>query len=425
MSIRPSTCRCGTAGMTLRIASTMPVTITRTIPGQGMSGWGFARTLINKRHILFTTPYIHCCCPGVSSGIHAGRILALMGFSPDPALAEVRQYKLSRTTETRNTCPYCSVGCGILMYGLGDGAKNATASIIHIEGDPDHPVNRGTLCPKGASLIDFIHSPSRLLYPEYRGARLRSVAAHFVGRRARPHRETDEGRPRRQLRRKDADGKTVNRWLTTGMLAHRRPATKWATDAQGRAQHGDAGVRQPGACLTRSDGGRSCPDVWPWSDDEPLGRHQECGRDPHHGRQCRRGAPVRLQVGDEAKAHNKARLIVVDPRFTRSASVADYYAPIRTGTDIVFLGGVINYLLTTTRSSTSTCETTRTSRSSCARTLPSTTASIPATTPTSTVRQVQLGLRAWRRRLCEGRHDAAASALRLQPAEAALLALHA
>ncbi len=47
----------------------------------------------------------------------------------------------------------------------------------------------------------------------------------------------------------------------------------------------------------------------------------------------------------EAKAHNKAQLIVVDPRFTRSASVADYYAPIRTGTDIVFLGGVINYLL--------------------------------------------------------------------------------
>ncbi|SAL72714.1 formate dehydrogenase subunit alpha [Caballeronia terrestris] len=48
----------------------------------------------------------------------------------------------------------------------------------------------------------------------------------------------------------------------------------------------------------------------------------------------------------EAKAHRKARLIVVDPRFTRTASVADFYAPIRTGSDIVFLGGVINYLLT-------------------------------------------------------------------------------
>lgn len=48
----------------------------------------------------------------------------------------------------------------------------------------------------------------------------------------------------------------------------------------------------------------------------------------------------------EAKAHNNAKLIVVDPRFTRSAAVADYYAPIRSGSDIAFLGGVINYLLT-------------------------------------------------------------------------------
>ncbi len=47
----------------------------------------------------------------------------------------------------------------------------------------------------------------------------------------------------------------------------------------------------------------------------------------------------------EAKAHNKAHFMVVDPRFNRSASVADFYAPIRSGSDIVFLGGVINYLL--------------------------------------------------------------------------------
>ena len=97
-----------------------------------------------------------------------GSSLAMMGFSPEPALAEVREYKLTHATETRNTCPYCSVACGILMYGLGDGAKNAQPSIFHIEGDPDHPVNRGTLCPKGAGLIDFVHSESRLNYPEYR-----------------------------------------------------------------------------------------------------------------------------------------------------------------------------------------------------------------------------------------------------------------
>src|SRR4030081_2575766 len=98
----------------------------------------------------------------------AGSSLALLGFSASVAIAEVREFKLSRTTETRNTCPYCAVACGVVMYSLGDGSKNAKASIIHIEGDPDHPVNRGTLCPKGAGLIDFIHSESRLKHPEYR-----------------------------------------------------------------------------------------------------------------------------------------------------------------------------------------------------------------------------------------------------------------
>jgi formate dehydrogenase major subunit len=94
--------------------------------------------------------------------------LAAMGFSPLEALAEMRQFKLVRTSETRNTCPYCSVGCGLILYGLGDNSKNARTAIIHVEGDPDHPVNRGTLCPKGAGLVDFIHSPNRLKYPEYR-----------------------------------------------------------------------------------------------------------------------------------------------------------------------------------------------------------------------------------------------------------------
>src|SRR5512133_3944541 len=81
-----------------------------------------------------------------------GSSMAIMGFSPTPVLAEARQFKLLKTIETRNTCTYCSVACGLLMYSMGDNAKNSKSAIIHIEGDPDHPVNRGTLCPKGASL---------------------------------------------------------------------------------------------------------------------------------------------------------------------------------------------------------------------------------------------------------------------------------
>lgn len=149
----------------------------------------------------------------------AGSSLALMGFSPGEALAEVREFKLARATETRNTCPYCSVACGVLMYSLGDRSKNAEASIFHIEGDPDHPVNRGTLCPKGASLVDFIHSPSRLKYPEVRAPgsdRWQRIswndALDRIARLLKQDRDAN-------FVTRNAEGHTVNRWLTTGMLA--------------------------------------------------------------------------------------------------------------------------------------------------------------------------------------------------------------
>lgn len=149
----------------------------------------------------------------------AGSSLALLGFSPGKALAEVREFKLLRATETRNTCPYCSVSCGVLMYSLGDKSKNARSSIFHIEGDPDHPVNRGTLCPKGAGLIDFIHSPSRLQYPEYRAPgsdRWQRISwDDALGRIARLLKQDRDA----NFVQKNADGLSVNRWLTTGMLA--------------------------------------------------------------------------------------------------------------------------------------------------------------------------------------------------------------
>jgi len=145
--------------------------------------------------------------------------LGLLGFSPNEVLAEVREYKLARTTETRNTCPYCSVGCGLLMYSLGDKAKNAPAEIIHIEGDPDHPVNRGTLCPKGAGLLDFVHSPNRLKYPEYRAPGsdkfVRISWDEAFDRIARLMKDDRD----KNFVAKNADGATVNRWLSTGFLA--------------------------------------------------------------------------------------------------------------------------------------------------------------------------------------------------------------
>jgi len=145
--------------------------------------------------------------------------LAILGFSANEVLAEVREYKLARTTETRNTCPYCSVACGLLMYSLGDKAKNAPADIIHIEGDPDHPANRGTLCPKGAGLLDFVHSPNRLKYPEYRAPGSdKFVRISWDDAFDRIARLMKDDRDKNFVA-KNADGATVNRWLSTGFLA--------------------------------------------------------------------------------------------------------------------------------------------------------------------------------------------------------------
>ena len=98
----------------------------------------------------------------------AGIAASILGFDLKPAYAQSRELKIARTTETRSTCPYCSVSCGVIIHTLGDKAKNVTPQVVHVEGDPDHPINRGTLCPKGSSLMQDIMNDRRLLKPAVR-----------------------------------------------------------------------------------------------------------------------------------------------------------------------------------------------------------------------------------------------------------------
>ena len=105
------------------------------------------------------------------------------------------------------------------MCSLGDKAKNAKSSIIHIEGDPGHPINRGTLCPKGAALLDFIKAPTRLFYPEYRApgsAQWKRVSWDWAMDRVAKLVKEDRDK---NFIAKNQDGVTVNRWVSTGFLA--------------------------------------------------------------------------------------------------------------------------------------------------------------------------------------------------------------
>ena len=140
-----------------------------------------------------------------------GVVTSMLGFDLAPAYAEMRTLKIARASETRSTCPYCSVSCGVIIYTIGDRAKNVTPQVVHVEGDPDHPINRGTLCPKGSSLQQDILNDRRLLKPQVRRPHSDhwediswDSALNEIGRWVKKSRDDT-------FIEKDAQGRTVNR----------------------------------------------------------------------------------------------------------------------------------------------------------------------------------------------------------------------
>jgi formate dehydrogenase major subunit len=87
--------------------------------------------------------------------------LSTVGVTLSPEEATAQELKIKNAKQTTTICPYCSVGCSILIH-----AKEG--KVINVEGDPDGPINEGTLCPKGASLFQMVNNETRLRKPQYR-----------------------------------------------------------------------------------------------------------------------------------------------------------------------------------------------------------------------------------------------------------------
>src|SRR5918911_2031214 len=154
----------------------------------------------------------------IKTTVVGGAGVSVFGFSLAPVYAQTQGLKISRTTETRSTCPYCAVSCGVIIHTLGDKAKNVKPAVVHVEGDPDHPINRGTLCPKGATLRDDINNPVRLTVPKVR----RPGSDHWeeiswddaINQIARHIKTTRD----RTFVAKNAKGQVVNRTPGIGMI---------------------------------------------------------------------------------------------------------------------------------------------------------------------------------------------------------------
>jgi formate dehydrogenase major subunit len=155
-----------------------------------------------------------------AAGLAASSVGAL-GFleAGDALAAGVRPFRLEKATETRNTCPYSAVSCGVLIYSMADGTgKDAKQKVVHIEGDSDNPINRGTLCPRGAASLGFVHSVNRLKYPMHRkpgSDKFERVSWDFAMDRIAKLAKEDRDK---NFIAKNRDGVTVNRWLSTGFL---------------------------------------------------------------------------------------------------------------------------------------------------------------------------------------------------------------
>lgn len=282
----------------------------------------------------------------ICAGGMAGTTVAGLGFSSAPVFAQARQFKLLRAKETRNNCTYCSVGCGMLIYSRTDGNKNTKSSIFHIEGDPDHPVSRGALCPKGAGVLDFIKSDSRQKYPEVREPgtnEWKRISWNDAFDRIARHMKNDRDQ---HFQEQNAQGISVNRWLSTGILITSAASNEmgWlaqkitralgmlSVDTQARVCHGPS-VSSLAATFGRGAMTNNWVDI------------KNANVVLVMGGNAAEAHPVGFRWAMEAKVKNGAKLIVVDPRFTRTAAVADFYAPIRAGSDITFLSGVLNYLI--------------------------------------------------------------------------------
>jgi formate dehydrogenase major subunit len=147
-----------------------------------------------------------------------GTTISVLGFDLAPALAQVRELKIARTTETRSTCPYCSVSCGVIIHTLGDKSRNVTPSVVHVEGDPDHPINQGALCPKGVTLKQNIVNDRRLTKVMYRAPGSRAWEEKpwdwAIDRIARLVKEARD----KHLIEKDARGRAINALTAVGVI---------------------------------------------------------------------------------------------------------------------------------------------------------------------------------------------------------------
>jgi formate dehydrogenase-N alpha subunit len=265
---------------------------------------------------------------GLLGLVGQGRVLA------SPKYISLRK----RIGETTTICPYCGVGCSAIM-AVEDGR------IINLEGDPDSPINEGSLCPKGVSLYQVANNEDRLTRAKYRAAGAATWADiswdETITAIATKVKETRDS----NFQAKDDTGNTVNRTLGIASLCSVFPNSEEAY-LMGKM------LRALGLVYIENEA-RICVSSAVAADIETVGR----GPMSNHWIDLANSNCIMIIGGNMAESfpvaykwvtrarENGATIIHVDPRFTRTSAKADLYAKVRPGTDLAFVGGIIRYVI--------------------------------------------------------------------------------
>jgi len=268
----------------------------------------------------------------------AGLTLGRFGIELGPVSVYAAGLKIEGAKESISICPFCSCGCNLLVH-------SKAGKIINVEGDPDFPISGGGLCSKGASLKSLHTSPNRLTKPLYRAPGSTEWVEkdwdwmmERIARRIKDQRDQD-------FMRKNASGAEVNRLESVFHLGSSQVSNEEAAvlhqmvrafgivhfDHQARICHSPS-VPGLAECFGRGAMTNHYNDIA--NADAVLIMGSNCAE--HH--------PMTFKWVIHAKEKG-AYVMHVDPKFSRTSARCHLHVPIRSGTDIAMLGGMVKYIL--------------------------------------------------------------------------------
>jgi formate dehydrogenase major subunit len=239
----------------------------------------------------------------------------------------------------KSVCPYCAVGCAQNVYVKDD-------RVVQIEGDPDAPHSRGRLCPKGSATLQLTTGDAREQHVLYRrpygtdwerldlDTAMDMVADRIIEtRRDGWEWERDDVRTRRCMSIAALGGATLDNEENYLIKKFLTALGVIQIENQARVCHSSTVVG------LGTSFGRGASSTLP-------GDLQNSDLIVLEGSNMAEAHPVAFQWVMEAKARG-ATVVHVDPHYSRTSALADVFVPIRPGTDIAFLGGIINHVLQT------------------------------------------------------------------------------